>query len=85
MPEIIPCPFCGVAPQKVRWGKVRCENPKCPIQPKNRSWWDLDHEAEAIAEWNTRKTPVAPVAPDVPREVLPLLDLDDGPAPMEDA
>ena len=85
MPEILPCPFCGSVPRGVRWGKVKCEDPRCLVRPSIRSWYVDGFEAEAIAEWNTRTAPVAPVSPPAPREVLPLLDSDDGPDLMEDA
>jgi hypothetical protein len=61
MPEILPCPFCGSVPRGVRWGKVKCEDPRCLVRPSIRSWYVDGFEAEAIAEWNTR-APITTIA-----------------------
>lgn len=49
----LPCPFCGGA-AVVSFGKVRCMNPACAVQPKSRAWWDTEHYQQAVDEWNRR-------------------------------
>ena len=67
-----PCPFCGAYPvihpvdpdsEGNAWGEVRCENDKCPAQPRVRDGIDVSDErgtsayqVEAIRRWNRRSS-----------------------------
>lgn len=58
LPELLPCPFCGVAPSlrqshtTERW-LIECEHPRCGAEPVVAK---MDKEL-AIAAWNTRHAP----------------------------
>lgn len=58
VPELKPCPFCGIGGSWRSWGTLddrenifKCGNPKCPVQPKTISFATRD---EALEVWNTR-------------------------------
>jgi hypothetical protein len=61
MPELLPCPFCGVVPElqpaHTHGFFVGCESPGCPVQPENTH--NADTEAQAAERWNQRATPSA--------------------------
>jgi hypothetical protein len=44
--ELLPCPFCGAAPDQFEDGEIQCSNKECSARPSVR--WD------GIAAWNTR-------------------------------
>jgi hypothetical protein len=58
MPELLPCPFCGTAPELqpgMRHGFfVSCENPHCPVSPETT--FDAETPEQAAERWNTRPT-----------------------------
>lgn len=47
---LLPCPWCGSAPNVFEDGEIQCSNKKCPVRPSAR-WGDTE-------AWNTRVLPV---------------------------
>lgn len=66
----LPCPFCGKQPivlpadpktEGNAWGRIECQNPICPAQPKVADGVHVSDErgsdkykAAAIRRWNRR-------------------------------
>jgi hypothetical protein len=68
MSDVLPCPFCGQAPEVVPWHgggprktSVHCDNDTCVATPGVIG----PTRAGAIRRWNIRRDPLARAAPDL--------------------
>lgn len=59
MDDLLPCPWCGVAPKEVGYSVwatycIECDNEACQVKPLTEAYTDRD---EVISAWNARVNP----------------------------